>query len=377
MPPLFAIPARRDVLPPRAGQAIATRSVMQSRNLSSASPNGDLRKHLKHPSPDRIAPSASYSLCIISSDVRAHRTRRQVALLPRGHDRNASRTSLATLDFLARSGTLLFFRVLFAAVSNQGPDRPATEFSPRPIICRPFPRRCTLWRFWYAPTLFWFGSSDRALMLVCWVGAIASLLLLVQRLAARVARRLFRLFSFVRQRRAGFFQLSIRRHAARSRIHQPVFRPAGILAGPRPRESAVARQPLPAALGMVPHLFRIGRRQNGRAAILPGGISRPWTTTTRTARCPPGSAGTCSICRTGFTPSTVTLTFAVELVIVWMVFLPRRFRIACFCIVTPFEIGIISHRELRLPELSGALARILLLDDRVLEWILPAARSRI
>src|SRR5271167_2438188 len=32
-------------------------------------------------------------------------------------------------------------------------------------------------RFWYAPTLLWFGSSDHALMLLCWVGAIASLLL--------------------------------------------------------------------------------------------------------------------------------------------------------------------------------------------------------
>src|ERR1700693_2237461 len=24
-------------------------------------------------------------------------------------------------------------------------------------------------RFWLAPTLFWWGSADRALMLVCWV----------------------------------------------------------------------------------------------------------------------------------------------------------------------------------------------------------------
>src|SRR5215472_359464 len=28
---------------------------------------------------------------------------------------------------------------------------------------------------WFAPTLFWFGSSDRALMIVCWVGIAASL----------------------------------------------------------------------------------------------------------------------------------------------------------------------------------------------------------
>src|SRR4029077_2595755 len=34
-------------------------------------------------------------------------------------------------------------------------------------------------RFWFAPTLFWFGSSDRALMLVCWVGLAASVALLL------------------------------------------------------------------------------------------------------------------------------------------------------------------------------------------------------
>src|SRR5579863_424932 len=32
-------------------------------------------------------------------------------------------------------------------------------------------------RFWFAPTLFWISSSDRALMLVCWVGLAASVLL--------------------------------------------------------------------------------------------------------------------------------------------------------------------------------------------------------
>src|SRR5271163_4205169 len=31
-------------------------------------------------------------------------------------------------------------------------------------------------RFWFAPTLFWFGSTDHALSTVCWVGLIASVL---------------------------------------------------------------------------------------------------------------------------------------------------------------------------------------------------------
>src|SRR5271163_3022409 len=31
-------------------------------------------------------------------------------------------------------------------------------------------------RLWFAPSLFWFSASDHALMLVCWIGLIASLL---------------------------------------------------------------------------------------------------------------------------------------------------------------------------------------------------------
>src|SRR5258708_28293250 len=33
-------------------------------------------------------------------------------------------------------------------------------------------------RYWYAPTLLWFGSGDHALLRLCWVGIGASLLLI-------------------------------------------------------------------------------------------------------------------------------------------------------------------------------------------------------
>src|SRR4051812_37429949 len=29
-------------------------------------------------------------------------------------------------------------------------------------------------RFWFAPTVFWLGSTNHALMLICWLGLIAS-----------------------------------------------------------------------------------------------------------------------------------------------------------------------------------------------------------
>ena len=42
-----------------------------------------------------------------------------------------------------------------------------------------------------------------------------------------------------------------------------------------------------------------------------------------------------------FHAATVWATLALELGIVWMLFLPRRWRIVCFFIVTPWQIGVI------------------------------------
>jgi lipase maturation factor 1 len=53
-------------------------------------------------------------------------------------------------------------------------------------------------------------------------------------------------------------------------------------------------------------------------------------------------------------------------------FLPRRFRIAAFFIVTPFEIGIILTANYAFLNYIVLLLGILLLDDQFLEWILPS-----
>jgi len=53
-----------------------------------------------------------------------------------------------------------------------------------------------------------------------------------------------------------------------------------------------------------------------------------------------------------FHAATAFVTLALELVLAWMMFLPRRVRILCFFIVTPWQIGIILSRELHLSELS-------------------------
>jgi len=64
-------------------------------------------------------------------------------------------------------------------------------------------------------------------------------------------------------------------------------------------------------------------------------------------------------------------TLALELVLAWMMFLPRRFRIACFCIVTPWQIGIILSANYTFLNYLVLVLGFLLMDDRLLTRILP------
>jgi len=60
---------------------------------------------------------------------------------------------------------------------------------------------------------------------------------------------------------------------------------------------------------------------------------------------------------------TVILTLAVELVLVWMVFLPRPFRLACFAIVTALQVGIIATANYAFLNYLVLVLGVLLLDD--------------
>ncbi len=64
--------------------------------------------------------------------------------------------------------------------------------------------------------------------------------------------------------------------------------------------------------------------------------------------------------------AAVTLGILVlELVIPWMLFLPRRARIACFCIVTPLQVGIILTANYAFLNYLVLALGIMLLDDNV------------
>src|SRR6201987_6019680 len=70
---------------------------------------------------------------------------------------------------------------------------------------------------------------------------------------------------------------------------------------------------------------------------------------------------------------TVGATLVMELALVWMSFLPRRWRIVCFFIVTPWQIVVILTANYTFLNYLVLAMGVLLLDYNFLEKVFPAA----
>ena len=210
--------------------------------------------------------------------------------------------SASALAFLARSRPDLLLCILFARISDPRAHRSGRDTARQRIsssVARSsggcasgMPQRC-----------FWFSSGPHMLIAICWIGMIASILLVLNVWPRAMLVDLLRVLSCpssARHRtspatspteccwRLALFPCSLRR-----RDFGPAWGGA----------SAVARQSVSVAMGVVSHLLRVGHGEAGQRRSCNGATSPPWMSTTRTARCPHGSAGMCSTCRTGFTPS--------------------------------------------------------------------------
>src|ERR1700720_974983 len=66
-----------------------------------------------------------------------------------------------------------FYSLLYQIRGLIGPNGilPATDYLKAVAAALPAQK------FWFAPTLFWFSAGDRAQMAICWLGVIASILL--------------------------------------------------------------------------------------------------------------------------------------------------------------------------------------------------------
>ncbi len=266
-----------------------------------------------------------------------------------------------------------FYALIFQIRGLIGADGilPASEYLD--AVARQF--GCS--RLWFAPTLLWLTSSNHMLTAICWAGMIAALLLVAERLAARDAAGLFRLLPFVRRRRPGFLRLSVGRHVAGSRIYLAVLRAAGICA-----RLGRSSPPSRASLFLLQwEWFRI-YFESGVVKLASG--DPEWRNFTamdeyyQNGPLPTWIGWYVQHLPHWFHAFTTGATLVLELGLVFMLFLPRRWRIVCFFIVTLWQIPVILTANYTFLNYLVLLLGVLLLDDRFCLRVLSASwRARL
>jgi lipase maturation factor 1 len=225
-------------------------------------------------------------------------------------------------------------------------------------------------KFWFAPTLFWFGSSSNALLLITWIGlaaSIAAFLNLWPRCSFLICFICF--LSFVSAAgefsnyqsdgmllEAGFIAL--------------FFVPRGLMPG-----LGAAFPPSRASLFLLQwEWFRI-YFESGMVKLISG--DRQWRTLTamdqyyQNGPLPTWIGWYVEHLPHWFHAASAAGTLVLELLLVWMMFLPRRVRIICFFIVTPWEIGVIFTANYTFLNYLVLSLGFLLLDDKFLLPLIP------
>jgi hypothetical protein len=232
-------------------------------------------------------------------------------------------------------------------------------------------------RFWRVPTLLWLGAGSGALTALVWGGLIASVLLILNlwpRLAIAVCLVLFLSFIGAAQDFASYQSDGMLLEAAFLSLF---FAPGGLRPG-----LGAERPPSRASLFLLRwEWFRI-YFESGIVKLMSGDLQ--WRQLTAMDHYYengplPSWPGwyTQQLLPHGFHAATAAATLALELVVVWLAWLPRRFRLACFLIVTPFQAGIILTANYAFLNYLVLVLGFLLLDDGALARLgfkAPAAR---
>src|SRR6266581_476788 len=224
--------------------------------------------------------------------------------------------------------------------------------------------------YWYAPTLLWFSSSSRMITGICWAGMIASVLLVLNFWPRGMLAVCFVCFlSFVSAAQdfsayqsdgmlleAGFISLFLA--------------PPGF----RPRWGEESRPSRASLFLLIWECFRI-YFESGVAKIMGG--DPEWRNFTaldeyyQNGPLPTWIGWHMQHLPHWFHAATAFGTLALELALAWMMFLPRRIRILCFLILTPWQIGIILSANYTFLNYLVLVLGFVLLDDKLLLRCLP------
>ena len=225
-------------------------------------------------------------------------------------------------------------------------------------------------RFWYAPTLLWFSSSSHMLMAICWIGMVASVLVVLNiwpRVSLAVCFVCFLSFVSAAQDFSGYQSDGMLLEAGFLSLF---FAPAGL----RPGLGQNSR-PIRASLFLLQwEWFRI-YFESGLVKLASG--ETQWRDFTamdeyyQNGPLPTWIGWYVQHLPHWFHAFATGATLGLELGLVWMLFLPRRWRIACFFVVTLWQIPVILTANYTFLNYLVLLLGVLLLDDRFLTRWLP------
>lgn len=225
-------------------------------------------------------------------------------------------------------------------------------------------------RFWYAPTVLWWSSGSGMLLAVCWAGMIASILLLLNfwpRATLLICFVCFLSFVSAGQDFSGYQSDGMLLEAGFISLF---FAPPGLRPG-----FGVAHAPSRASLFLLLwEWFRI-YFQSGAVKLLSG--DPQWRNFTamdeyyQNGPLPTWIGWYVQHLPHWFHAASVYATLALEMGLVWMMFLPRRWRIVCFFIVTPWQIGVILTANYTFLNYLVLAMGVLLLDDQFVLDTLP------
>src|SRR6266566_3279352 len=220
-------------------------------------------------------------------------------------------------------------------------------------------------RFWYVPTLLWLKSDSRSLLLLAWIGLLASVLLVLNFWPrGTILVCLVAYLSFISALQA-FSSYQSDGMLLSAGFISLFFAPPGFW----PRWGQ-RHPPSRSSLFLLLVVWFTIYFESGVAKIASG--DPEWRNLTamdeyyQNGPLPTWIGWYVQQLPHWFHASSAYATLALELGLVWMLFLPRRWRIVCFFIVTPWEIGVILTANYTFLNYLVLALGFLLLDDRFL-----------
>ena len=259
-----------------------------------------------------------------------------------------------------------FFSLIFQVRGLIGPNGilPAVDYL-RAVSAQLGPAR-----LWFAPTLLWISGRPHMLMAISWIGILASLLLVLNlwpRLTLAICFVCFLSFIGAAGDFSGYQSDGMLLEAGFISLF---LAPPGL----RPRWAENWRSPRAAWFLLLWEWFRI-YFESGVVKLASG--DPQWRNFTamdeyyQNGPLPTWIGWYVQHLPHWFHAGSVYATLALELGLVWMFFLPRRFRIILFFIVTPWQLGVILTANYAFLNYLVLSLAVLLLDDRFFARVIP------